>query len=885
MEDKMDDEQESEKRPTILSRIGTSLKEYSEDYLTYYRAHMLWFIFVTMVSSGLLYAMRGNTNMDYIDCLFTSAAAMTVTGLLVVPVSQLTLSQQILTLFVFVMGNLIIDTWLIVLLRRYFFGARLHRFTKRNAAARAEAREIDRRERLKIASGVKFMRRILNHRQSSQSSSPNESQETNQVDSTRDIETRRETLNRDKDSLPMNITDTTSATRDLNSESSAISSGQRQESILEQTLLSAEQGTSEFHAHSQTDHSSDRAPKDTSNTEKKTRFRLPEGIETSSSSNQRAENVQSYPLKSTKPSAQAGSTAQQNGGRRNPLHQVLSEDKNKGLGKFPSPLRVTMAVLDATHVKARFKSRAAPAVPNQSSDLESNNEKGHHAPYLSFNAKVSYNSHITGLTRAQRMELGGVEYRALDLLCWLIPLYWIGWVILALVIFTPYITSSHARKVREALLDQSDPPRNAAWFWVYLAFSSMTNCGMTLFDDSFESGLRGAFGIMIPVTILALVGNTAFPIVLRLTIWLMSKCVWKGTRMYDTLQFLLDHPRRCFLYLFPAGNTFFLLFLIIVMTVIDWVILIVMDVSRRPSDLPVGTWVYDALFQSLAVRSAGFQTFSILSLAPAVQVMQLFMMYLNDFPLAMVLRTTNVFEKSSLGKDDAMQDDDDPKDADGHVVWGRFLAEQIRRQVAYDIWWLAIAFWIVLIAEQRKVEDPSSYPNMTNFTIMFEIISAYGTVGLSCGAWMHSTSLSSDFTTFSKLITIAVMIRGRHRGLPVAVDRAIMLPDELLTFEERHNVHLHDSESSSEESFGPDDFRTLDDDQDSNYDSDHDTNPDHTDDRDEGEFRIFKMPTSNRSHQHRHKQDREEFIMPREANWTRSSAGKSRFSLPDTKKQ
>jgi Trk-type K+ transport system membrane component len=40
------------------------------------------------------------------------------------------------------------------------------------------------------------------------------------------------------------------------------------------------------------------------------------------------------------------------------------------------------------------------------------------------------------------------------------------------------------------------------------------------------------------------------------------------------------------------------------------------------------------------------------------------------------------------------------------------------------------------------------------------------------------TSLSGQFTTFSKLVIYAMMIRGRHRGLPNALDRAIMLPNE-----------------------------------------------------------------------------------------------------------
>lgn len=40
------------------------------------------------------------------------------------------------------------------------------------------------------------------------------------------------------------------------------------------------------------------------------------------------------------------------------------------------------------------------------------------------------------------------------------------------------------------------------------------------------------------------------------------------------------------------------------------------------------------------------------------------------------------------------------------------------------------------------------------------------------------TSLCGQFTTFSKVVVCAMMIRGRHRGLPYAVDRAVILPGE-----------------------------------------------------------------------------------------------------------
>jgi hypothetical protein len=46
------------------------------------------------------------------------------------------------------------------------------------------------------------------------------------------------------------------------------------------------------------------------------------------------------------------------------------------------------------------------------------------------------------------------------------------------------------------------------------------------------------------------------------------------------------------------------------------------------------------------------------------------------------------------------------------------------------------------------------------------------------------TSLCGHFTVFSKLVICVTMIRGRHRGLPYALDRAITLPSDRLADDE-----------------------------------------------------------------------------------------------------
>lgn len=54
-------------------------------------------------------------------------------------------------------------------------------------------------------------------------------------------------------------------------------------------------------------------------------------------------------------------------------------------------------------------------------------------------------------------------------------------------------------------------------------------------------------------------------------------------------------------------------------------------------------------------------------------------------------------------------------------------------------------------------------------------------VDLTHATLLHQANyaLSGTFHPLSKLIICVVMLRGRHRGLPVALDRAIMLPREL----------------------------------------------------------------------------------------------------------
>lgn len=128
---------------------------------------------------------------------------------------------------------------------------------------------------------------------------------------------------------------------------------------------------------------------------------------------------------------------------------------------------------------------------------------------------------------------------------------------------------------------------------------------------------------------------------------------------------------------------------------------------------------------------------------------------------------------------------------DGHLS---FIRQQIQGQVAHDIWFLVLAVLAISIIETKHfLGDPVTY---SVFNVIFEVVSAYGTVGISTGLPNAAYSFSGGWYTGSKLVLCLVMLRGRHRGLPVALDRAVRLPGEQLHRDEEDDHRIRRSMTS-----------------------------------------------------------------------------------------
>lgn len=210
------------------------------------------------------------------------------------------------------------------------------------------------------------------------------------------------------------------------------------------------------------------------------------------------------------------------------------------------------------------------------------------------------------------------------------------------------------------------------------------------------------------------------------------------------------------------------------------------------------------------MRSGGFYIVPISQLRIGLLILYVVMMYISVYPIVITMRNSNIYEERSLGiyandPDETLAEaGDHSRDFSScrliarrasYESRGYFIRQQLRGQLAHDLWWIVLAVLFIMITETSQFDrDPITY---SVFNVIFEVISAYGCVGISVGLPDKDYSFSGGWHVVSKLILCAVMIRGRHRGLPVAIDRAVLLPGEHLAAAEEEDAQIRLERSMS----------------------------------------------------------------------------------------
>ncbi|KAF7197808.1 Low-affinity potassium transport protein, partial [Pseudocercospora fuligena] len=382
-------------------------------------------------------------------------------------------------------------------------------------------------------------------------------------------------------------------------------------------------------------------------------------------------------------------------------------------------------------IEIRSLSREGPRIDHNNSTAAPPKNRGNIGRYFhSTSGWIGRNSEFHGLTDKEREHLGGYEYRAVCFLAWLVPIYLFLMQLLGCIGCAAWVAVNRSESTTANGL-------NAWWVGAFNAVSAFNNSGMSLLDANMTAFQTGYY-LLITMSFLILAGNTCYPIFLRLIIWAIYKVAIE--------------------------------------------------------QLPVGVRVIDGLFQAFAVRSGGFYVVAISQVRIGLQVLYVVMMYISVYPVVITMRNSNVYEERSLGiyAEDQPDNDDQANDKPGflrqlsnHFVTGgasgsesnsSFVRQQLRAQLAHDVWTIFLALFAIVIIETSQFDrDPTVF---SVFNFLFEIVSAYGCVGISLGVPWDAYSFCGTWHTASKLILCAVMLRGRHRGLPVAIDRAVLLPGE-----------------------------------------------------------------------------------------------------------
>ncbi|KAH6661096.1 cation transport protein-domain-containing protein [Truncatella angustata] len=411
-------------------------------------------------------------------------------------------------------------------------------------------------------------------------------------------------------------------------------------------------------------------------------------------------------------------------------------------------------------------------------------------PYLSWQPTLGRNSEFLDLTEEQREELGGIEYRSLKTLAVITTCYFFGFWIFGVLCLLPWILVNN--DYYGSFVDNASQSR--VWWGFFTSNSAFMDLGFTLTSDSMNS-FNTAIWPLLSMSFLIIIGNTGFPIMLRFCIWVTSLFVSRGSGLWEELRFLLDHPRRCFTLLFPSTATWWLFLILVVLNGLDLILFIILDLGTGAvAELPLNIRFLDGWFQAASTRTAGFSVINLSAIHPAVQTSYLIMMYISVFPIAISVRRTNVYEEKSLGLYGSTQENEE-RNENGFSYVGAHL----RRQLSFDLWYIFIGYFIITISEGPRLMSG----DISMFAVLFEIVSAYGTVGLSLGYTGINASLCSQFSVVGKLVIIAMMIRGRHRGLPYGLDRAILLPSESLNRKEVEEAEARLQRRQSAVSLGP----------------------------------------------------------------------------------
>lgn len=279
-------------------------------------------------------------------------------------------------------------------------------------------------------------------------------------------------------------------------------------------------------------------------------------------------------------------------------------------------------------------------------------------------------------------------------------------------------------------LGRGEDPLHALWLGVFHAVSSYNNAGFALFSDNLMGFVDDPW-ILLPLATATIVGGLGFPVIMQ---------VLKHA----------PHPRRFSMHtwLVLVGTALLLLLGTASIALLEW---------SNPGSLathPTGTRILESFFHSVQTRTAGFNALDIGEFRPETLLVMDVLMFIGGGPAGTAggikITTFGVLAAIILAEVRG-----DPT----VTLFGKRLSRAVHRE----------ALTVALLSVSLCFVATLAIMHLTDFDhdrVLFEVVSAFGTVGLSTG-------ITASVGTPSQLILILLMFVGRVGPITVATTLAL----------------------------------------------------------------------------------------------------------------
>lgn len=301
---------------------------------------------------------------------------------------------------------------------------------------------------------------------------------------------------------------------------------------------------------------------------------------------------------------------------------------------------------------------------------------------------------------------------------------------------------------------------NPVFFSAFHSISAFCNAGFsTLSGNLYDPVIRNIGGVMWILSFLIIFGGIGFPIFAN-----FLSVIWFHIKNFVRLIFkkrIVHSPRLWNL------NSYIVIRITAILLVVSWATFLIFEWNNSLAEYDFWNKLAQGFMCAVTPRTAGFNGVDMSQMMPASILLTIVLMWIGGAPQStaggvkvttIYLAMKNIFSSNSLGQ--------------GIEVRRRKIPNYSVRR-AFSVITLSITIISVAVIAMSIFD-----PNVELSRLIFEAVSAIGTVGLTLG-------LTPELTTYSKIVLIILMFIGRIGAITLfalfvrsTIHKAYSFPEE-----------------------------------------------------------------------------------------------------------